>query len=141
MSLREYIYFETGKVLPKIENIFDQPSFNMSKQILKEVDAMSLFNKYKEHCTRPFYIEGNFKEKMMNIVEKTIYNNTLSILGNVSENHYGTIKAIITHLLFSKIPTLNVETMAKEWDIGKPKFYQLLHTLEDVELIIIIDYT
>ncbi len=141
MSLREYIYFETGKILPKIENVFDQASFDIAKQILKEVDAMTYFNKYKEHGTRPLYIEGNFKEKMMNVVEKTIYYDMLSILENVSENHYGTMKAIITHLLFSKIPTITVEKIAKDWGVGKPKFYQLLQTLEDVEMINIVDYT
>ncbi|MEJ5230090.1 MAG: AAA family ATPase [Pseudothermotoga sp.] len=141
MSLREYICFETGKLLPKIENTFEERSFDMAKEILKEIDAVSYFKKYKEHGSRPFYLEGNFREKMLNIVEKTIYHDTISILGNISENHYGAMKAMITHLLFSKIPTINIETMSKEWGIGKPKLYQLLQTLEDVEMINVVDYT
>jgi hypothetical protein len=48
------------------------------------------------------------------------------------------MNAIISYLLFSKIPTINVESMCKEWGVGKPKLYELMRVMEESELINII---
>lgn len=137
MSLREYIYFETGKVVEKL----DFPSSNLSDyaaNVIKQVDVLNHFKNYREKGTRPFYVEENFAEKMTNILEKTLYCDITHFVESISENHIGVMKAIISHLLYSKVPTVNAESMCKEWAVGKPKFYQLLRAMEEVGLINII---
>jgi len=45
-----------------------------------------IYKKYKEQGTRPIYLEGSFKEKMKNIVEKTLYYDIPYFLKEVNEN-------------------------------------------------------
>lgn len=137
MSLREYIYLETGKVIDRLR-FPSEDLLGYATEVMRQVDVMNYFKDYREKGTRPFYTEGNFREKMMNILEKTIYYDITHFVGAVSDNHFGVMKAIISHLLYSEIPTINVESMCKEWSIGKPKLYQLLRAMEQVGLINIV---
>ncbi|WP_041077431.1 ATP-binding protein [Thermotoga caldifontis] len=137
MSLREYIYLETGKVIDRLR-FPSEDLLGYATEVMRQVDVMNYFKDYREKGTRPFYTEGNFREKMMNILEKTIYYDITHFVGAVSDNHFGVMKAIISHLLYSEIPTINVESMCKEWSIGKPKLYQLLMAMEQVGLINIV---
>ena len=141
MSLREYIYFETGKELPKIPDPFDERSTELAIEILKQVDVLKYFRDYREHGTRPFYQEGNFKERMRNVIEKSIYADIPYFVGQLSDNHFGVMKAIISHLAFSKVPTINIETMCRDWKLGKEKLYQLLQAMEEIGLINIVRKT
>jgi len=137
MSLREYIHFETGKVIGKLQ--FPSEDFlNYAAEVVKQVDVLNYFKDYRQKGTRPFYIEGNFKEKMMNILEKTLYYDIPHFVDTVSDNHFGVMRAMISHLLYSKIPTVNIESMCKEWSTGKPKLYQLLRAMEEVNIINIV---
>ena len=86
ISLREYIYFETGKELPKILDSFDKKSAELASKILKEVDVLKHFKNYKEHGTKPFYHEGNFRERMKNVIEKSIYADIPYFVGQLSNN-------------------------------------------------------
>ncbi|HQQ18374.1 MAG TPA: AAA family ATPase, partial [Fervidobacterium sp.] len=140
MSLREYIYFETGKELPVISSPFEPGSLEEVSNLIREVDIMKYFREYKTHGTRPFYIEGNYPERMKNIIEKSLYYDILHLVGSVSENHIRLMKSLISYLIFSKIPTVNIESMCKEWGVGKPKLYELLNALEEIELINIVRY-
>ncbi|MDN5319272.1 MAG: uncharacterized protein PWR00_1235 [Thermovirga sp.] len=137
MSLREYIYFETEKVIEKL----DFPSSDLSNyavNVIKQIEILDYFKNYREKGTRPFYVEGNFVEKMTNILEKTLYYDITHFIESVSENHLGVMRAIVSRLLYSKVPTVNAESMCREWGIGKPKFYQLLQAMQEVGLINII---
>ncbi len=139
MSLREYIYFETEKKLPKIDNLFDSRSMEVCVKILNQLDVLKYFKSYREHGTRPFYIEGNFKERLINVIEKSIYYDIPYFIDRVSENHLGAMRAVISHIAYSKIPKINVEAMCRDWNISKTKFYELLYAMENVELINIIE--
>ena len=141
ISLREYIYFETGKELPKILDSFDKKSAELASKILKEVDVLKHFKNYKEHGTKPFYHEGNFRERMKNVIEKSVYADIPYFVGQLSDNHLGVMKAIISHLVFSKVPTINIEVMCRDWGIGKEKLYQLLRAMEEIGLINIVQKT
>lgn len=137
VSLREYIYFETGRIIEKLRF----PSDNLleyATRVIKQVDVLQYFRKYREGGTRPFYLEGNFREKMINILEKTIYYDISHLIGTISENHLGVLRAIVSFLLYSKIPTINVDSMCREWGVGKPKLYQLLYAMEEVDLLNIV---
>ncbi|WP_448376836.1 hypothetical protein [Fervidobacterium sp.] len=58
--------------------------------------------------------------------------------GQLSKNHPGAMKAIVSHLAFSKIPTINIEAMCRDWSISKQKLYQLLFAMEEIGLITIV---
>ncbi|WP_448377139.1 ATP-binding protein [Fervidobacterium sp.] len=138
MSLREYIYFETGKELPKITDPFNKTSLQIVPEILRDIDVLKHFKTYKENGTRPFYQEGNFAERVKNVLEKSIYVDIPYIIGQLSENHFGVMKAIVSHLAFSKVPTINIEAMCRDWSISKQKLYQVLFAMEEIGLITIV---
>ncbi|MGC9772534.1 hypothetical protein [Fervidobacterium islandicum] len=48
------------------------------------------------------------------------------------------MKAIVSHLAYSKIPTINVEAMCRDWGIGKEKLFELLNALKEVGLVNIV---
>ncbi|WP_427365235.1 ATP-binding protein [Candidatus Caldatribacterium saccharofermentans] len=141
MSLREYIYFETGKELPKIPDPFDERFTELAIEVLKHVDVLKYFRDYKEHGTRPFYKEGNFRERMRNVIEKSIHADIPYFVGQLSDNHLGVMRAIISHLAFSKIPTVNIEAMCRDWNLGKEKLYQLLWAMEEIGLVNVVRKT
>ncbi|WP_372590313.1 AAA family ATPase [Fervidobacterium pennivorans subsp. carthaginiensis] len=138
MSLREYIYFETGKELPKITDPFDKTSLQIVPEILREIDILKYFKAYKENGTRPFYQEGNFAERVKNVLEKSIYVDIPYFVGQLTENHFGVMKAIVSHLAFSKVPTINIEAICRDWAISKQKLYQLLQAMKEIRLITIV---
>lgn len=137
MSLREYIYLETGIVLEKLNSPFTN-YFEYSTNILRQIDVMRFFREYKEKGTRPFYTEGNFRDRLSNILEKSIYYDIPHIIGNINENGFGVMKTIIAHLLYSKVPTINIEAMCREWGIGKQKLYSILNAMEESGIINIV---
>jgi hypothetical protein len=137
LSLREYIHLVTGKKINVIESPF---TFDRDYiiSLTKDIEILKLFKEYSSSGTRPFFLEGNFREKMKNILEKTLYHDIPYFLESVRDNHLRLMNAIISYLLFSKIPTINVESMCKEWGVGKPKLYELMRVMEESELINII---
>ncbi|NPU89505.1 MAG: ATP-binding protein [Fervidobacterium sp.] len=48
------------------------------------------------------------------------------------------MKAIVSHLAFSKVPTINIEATCRDWNISKQKLYQLLFAMEEIGLITIV---
>lgn len=74
----------------------------------------------------------------MNILDKTIYHDIAYLVETMSENHLGVMKAVVGRLLYSRIPTINIEPLCRNWAIGKPKFYQLLRMMRGIRLINII---
>lgn len=137
MSFREFIYLETGIEIPKIEKPFEFDREYVS-YVIKNFNVLKLFNQYSEYGTRPFYKEGNYAERLYNTFEKTVYFDIPYFLENLSENHLRVVKSIFDYLLYSKIPTINVERMCKEWGISRPKLYQLLEVMTQSELIHIV---
>lgn len=137
MSFREYIYFETGQELPRVEWPFGDLT-DYASNILKSIDVLKLFREYRSGGTRPFYLEGNFADKVKNVVEKSIYYDVPFFIGAVSEVHLRVMRTIISFLAYSKVPRINVEAMCRDWGIGKAKLYQLLSTMEELDLIAVI---
>ncbi len=137
MSFREFIYHETGIEIPKLEKPFEFDREYVS-YVIKNFNVLKLFNQYSEYGTRPFYKEGNYAERLYNTFEKTVYFDIPYFLENLSENHLRVVKSIFDYLLYSKIPTINVERMCKEWGISRPKLYQLLEVMTQSELIHIV---
>ncbi|NUU99618.1 ATPase AAA [Marinitoga sp. 1154] len=137
LSFREYIHLVTGLEIEPIKTPFNFDKNEFLNKI-KDLEILKLFKDYAISGTRPFFLEGNFSEKMENILEKTIYSDIPFFLKSTNENHLRLMKAIIGYLIYSKIPTINVEKMCKEWGISKNKLYDLLNVMSESELINIV---
>jgi len=135
LSFREYIYL--------IEEILLDPIdiFNPDKAVfveLKKINVMKLFNIYISEGIRPIFMEGQYCNRLMGILEKSIYSDIPFYVPSIQDNHLKLMNAVIGHLLTSPVPTLNVSGMCSEWGVSKEKLYNLLITMEQSELIRII---
>jgi predicted AAA+ superfamily ATPase len=56
----------------------------------------------------------------------------------IQENHLRLMRAIVGYLAKAHIPTLNIESLSREWGVGKEKLYALLSVMDEVGLITIV---
>lgn len=138
LSLREYIYLETGDELQTIAP-YDEDRKN-AFDILKKINVLKWFREYMDHGFRPFYT-GNiadYQKKIMNTVEKSLTADIPFLVPQLSENHFRFMNAVVGHLAVSNIPTLSINSLCKKWGLGKEKLYQLLTAMEQAKVIRVI---
>jgi predicted AAA+ superfamily ATPase len=138
LSLREYIYLESGDQLEVI-NPYDEDRKNVY-QILKKINVLKWFRDYMEHGFRPFYT-GNiadYQDKIMNTIVKSMTGDIPFLVPQLAENHFRFMNAVLGHLAVSSIPTLSINSLCKRWGIGKEKLYQLLSAMEQASVIRLI---
>jgi len=75
LSFREFIYLETGTEHPTYN------PFNPSGQLPLQPspNVLSAFMTYRSIGTRPFYSEGDFHDRMLSILDKTLYRGSCKI--------------------------------------------------------------
>ncbi|AEH51545.1 ATP-binding protein [Pseudothermotoga thermarum] len=137
MSFREFIYLETGIYLEKITFPYEKLD-EFCMRVIKQLDVLHYFELYSEKGTRPFYKEPDFSEKVLRTMEKVLYYDLPLMLGSTTENYFAVVKAMVSHLVHSKIPTINIESMSKEWGIGRAKIYEILKTLAEIDFLNIV---
>lgn len=144
LSFREYIYFKTKIELP----IFDPLIFFLNKKKLNIPEPLvyfieneninKLFLEFLDFGQRPFFVEGKYQERILNIIEKTIYTDIPYFLPSLRDTHLGALKSIVGYLASATIPTINIQSLCSQWEIGKDKVYELLFVLEASGIIQII---
>jgi hypothetical protein len=136
MSLREYIFLRDGISLPQLEPF----SLELSsvKEIINCTNVLSAFEEYLERGFRPSYMEWDFREQIEHIIEKTLHGDVPYFVPQISDIHFRLMNAVVGFLAISKVPTLNIERMCREWGIGKRKLYELLTVMNATGIIRIV---
>ena len=139
LSFREYLSL-------KIENNFDpfdpfSAKLDDFQSVLSTCNVMGLFKEYLREGFRPIFLEGDYKERILGIIEKSIYTDIPFYVHKTQENHMRAMNAIVGFLATAPIPTINIDSMAAQWSMGKEKLYQLLDVMEQVGLVSIIRYS
>ena len=136
LSFREFLHLETGEIYP----VFD-PFFNKGPlPVLPVPEILQLFQSYKKVGTRPFYLEGNFVEKVLAILDKTLYFDIPFFLSSITDGNLRLMKAITGTLVKASVPRLQVRSLCNDWSIGADKLYQLLNVMESVDLLRIVRF-
>lgn len=144
LSFREYIYFKTEELLPifdPLEKIKSDSEIKLPTEIenfRKKHNMNKLFADYLDQGQRPFLVEERYKERILNLIEKTIYADIPYFVPSIHKTHLATLKSIVSYLANSAIPTLNIQNLCNQWSIGKDKAYELIHVLESAGIIQII---
>lgn len=138
LSFREYIFLKQGLEVAAFDPFKDCKSACL--ELSKKCNIMGLFKTYKEEGFRPIFLEGDYNQKILAIIEKSIFYDVPFFVPRLTENHLRLMNAIIGYLAGSPIPTININSMATDWNLGKEKLYELLDVLEQVGLIHIIRY-
>lgn len=127
-------FSETGRIFPA----FDPFSEEVDASVTPTSDILMAFRKYRTMGTRPFYAEGNFEDRFLAVLDKTLYADIPFFLPNVTDGNLRLMKAIIATLAASPIPRLKVNSLCADWGIGANKLYQILEVMESVEVLRII---
>jgi predicted AAA+ superfamily ATPase len=133
LSFREYLFLKQGIQLPKFDPFTSLPS--SFESALKAWNFMGLFKEYQKEGFRPIFQEGDYRQKLLGIIEKSIYVDVPFFSLQTRENHLRLMNAIMGHLASTPIPTVNVSSLSTDWSIGKEKLYELLEIMEHIGLI------
>jgi hypothetical protein len=114
---------------------FDEKSI---QRIFRSMNINKLFKEYLKEGSRPFFMEGNYQDKLLNIIEKTIFSDIPFFVPSIVDNNFRLLNAVMDFLAQSKIPHLAIRALCTEWSIGALKLYKLLFVMEHVGLIRII---
>ncbi|TYB87858.1 MAG: ATP-binding protein [Kosmotoga sp.] len=136
MSFREYLALKEGVILPVINPL--SPDRKLIKKTMDSAKILYTFQNFMEEGFRPVFLEWDYQEQTMNIIEKTLHGDIPFFVPQITNIHFRLMNAIVGYLAMSKIPTINVEGLCNEWGISKVKLYQLLHVMDATGLIRII---
>jgi hypothetical protein len=123
-------------ILPVIDPL--SPDKKLVKKAMDSVNILFAFQNFMEEGFRPIFLEWDYRQQILNIIEKTLHGDIPFFVPQITDIHFRLMNAIVGYLSMSKIPTINVEGMCNEWGIGKAKLYQLLHVMDATGLIRII---
>lgn len=138
LSFREFLFLSRDISIKAFDPF--NSSITSFNEVLKNSDLLRDFYLYKEYGFRPFFVEGNYHEKLLNIIEKSIFSDVPFFMSQIKENHLRLMNSIIGHIATANIPTINIETLANRWALGKDKVYEILYVMEHLELLHIVRF-
>jgi uncharacterized protein len=130
-SFREYLFVTSGVEYPTCDPFVSDPMLPLEPK----PEILAAFRDYKAQGTRPFSAEGDFSERLLAVLDKTLYSDIPFFLPSVTDGNLRLMKAIIGTLAEASIPRLQVRSLCADWGIGADKLYQLLDVMESVGLL------
>ena len=138
LSFREFLMLTLNREVSPIDPF--NPSTPDMQALVKQINVLRLFRDYLNGGFRPFFMEDRllYQEKVMNTVAKTMESDIPFLVPQITENHLRLMHAVVGYLAVSTVPTLHVNSLCREWGIGKEKLYQLLTAMERAHLLRIV---
>ncbi len=137
LSLREFMHLKDGTELPIIDPLAGIDSSDV-KRVLDTANVLAEFEDYLRRGFRPSYLVWDHGEQIEYIVEKTLHGDVPFFVSQISKTHFRLMRAIMGLLSASKVPTINVESMCRDWGVGKQKLYELLDVMSGTGLIRVV---
>lgn len=108
--------------------------------VMRSGNILGLFEKYLVSGLRPIFAEGEdrYALKILQVVQKTLEADIPHIVPVMAQNHFSLMNAVLGYLSRTNIPRLQVNSLCREWNVGKEKLYALLHAMEQTGLIRIL---
>lgn len=117
LSFREYLDLAHGLAFKVFDPFVAQ--IEVFQMIANSCNVMKLFKQYCQEGFRPIFLGGDYHQKILGIIEKSIYADIPYFVPRIQENHLRLMNAIMGFLAMSPITTINVESMSKQWSLGK----------------------
>lgn len=136
LSLREYIVLKGQQELKAFNPL--QADAGDFEEALAIGNILAHFRDYLREGFRPIFLEDQYQSRILAVIEKTIMADIPYFVSGVHDNHLRLMRAIMGYLATTSIPTLNIDSLSKEWSVGKEKLYSLLSVMEEVGLITIV---
>ena len=130
LSFREFLVL-TGSPDFGVHDPF-APDQSWATAVLKQVNVLARFEEFLQRGSRPFFLEGeaSYGIKVLQTIQKTLESDIPHLVASLQVNHLHLMNAILGHLAQAPIPTLAVNSLCRDWSLGKEKLYQLLQALE-----------
>lgn len=138
LSFREFLTLKLNRDIPQIDP-FNLPK-NVIQTLVKDINVLRFFREYLNGGFRPFFLEEKnlYQEKVMSTITKTMESDIPFLVPQITENHLRLMHSVVGYLAVSTVPTLQVNSLCREWGLGKEKLYQLLAAMERAHLLRII---
>jgi hypothetical protein len=109
-------------------------------ELLGSVNVLGLFERYLACGFRPLFAEGegSYAAKVLQVVQKSLEADIPRIVQAVAQNHFSLMNAVLGYLSQANVPVLQVNSLCREWNVGKEKLYGLLQAMEQTGLIRIV---
>jgi hypothetical protein len=103
-------------------------------------NMLGLFETYLASGLRPLFMDGEdrYAAKIVQVVQKTLEADIPRIVPMVAQNHFSLMNTVLGHLSQTNIPVVQVNSLCREWNVGKEKLYALLQAMEQTGLIRIV---
>lgn len=79
-----------------------------------------------------------YPQLVLQTVQKTLESDIPFIVPSISANHHRLMNAVLGYLATSPVPTIQVNSLCREWNVGKEKLYGLLHAMEQTGLVRVV---
>ena len=138
LSFREYLVLK-GQPDFGIHDVFREASTWMH-DLTGKLNVLQEFEQYLQHGTRPMFTEGieTYPIRAVQASQKTLESDIPALVSPLAMNHYRLMSAVLGYLAASPIPRLQVNSLTREWNVGKEKLYALMHAMEQTGLIRLI---
>jgi len=100
LSFRKYLYLETGRLYP-VADPFTNPGFLPVKP---EPKILEEWRVYRSRGTRPFYADKNYAERLISVLDKTLYFDIPFFVPSITDNNLRLMKTVSTTLAEATIP-------------------------------------
>ena len=101
---------------------------------LLHYEPLKFFSEYLQQCAFPYFVEGDYYNRVLNTLDKVIYDDIMGVSG-IKPDGAATIKKLIAFLATSTIPKISAAKLCSTLDITKPTLYNYLDLMERVRLI------
>ncbi|MGB4586927.1 MAG: AAA family ATPase [Rectinemataceae bacterium] len=109
-------------------------------EVMTAGNILGLFETYLSSGLRPLFMEGedHYVARIVQVVQKTLEADIPRIVPMVAQNHFSLMNAVLGYLSQATIPLVQVNSLCREWNVGKEKLYALLQAMEQTGLIRIV---
>jgi predicted AAA+ superfamily ATPase len=117
-----------------------EASLDWAGKVLGSCPVLALFEEYLKTGLRPFFTEGIglYPERSLQVIQKTLLFDVPAVTDAYNQNHFRLMNAVLGYLARSPIPRIHVNSLCREWNLGKEKLYNLLFAMEQTGVIRII---
>lgn len=138
VSFREYLVL-TGKPDLGVHDPFAGDPRWM-RAVIRAVNVLAEFERYLQHGFRPFFVEdpSTYGMRAIQVAQKTLEADIPAIVSPLAVNHVRLMRAVLGYLATTAVPVVQVNSLCREWNVGKEKLYTLLHAMEQTGLLRII---
>jgi len=138
LSFREYLAFKENKLFPALtlEDIL-RGHVKHAQKISGQITVLKEFRKYLSGVYYPFFIESEaaYPQKVLNIIEKTLYED-VAIIGNVKPVNIAAIKKILWLIAGAASFAPNMDKLSRELGISREYVYHYVEYLEQTGIIV-----